>query len=218
MLRRRLELLVKVERLGKTLDVTADVGEHRLSVSPKRSETRARLTLERLVTLTSPPRPLLGYTCETAQYFYLSAVLSRWESFEAEMAKRSKASSDERAKAVGEFFPFAEFFADAPQPLFRGDDVEKDMEVARSCFRHIQAIFTEVEECRAFELLRSSYDRGNFLLTKHAKVIAMTCTHAAIKRRDLINLAFQYDNLVMEEAAQARTGVAAAGVSPDHPR
>jgi len=59
-----------------------------------------------------------------------------------------------------------------------------------------------LEECRAFELLRSSYDRGNFLLTKHAKVIAMTCTHAAIKRRDLIALNFQYDNLVMEEAAQ----------------
>ena len=51
------------------------------------------------------------------------------------------------------------------------------------------------------------------------KVIAMTCTHAAIKRRDLINLAFQYDNLVMEEAAQARTGVVpAAGASPGHLR
>lgn len=63
-------------------------------------------------------------------------------------------------------------------------------------------MFEELEECRAFELLRSSYDRGNYLLTKHAKVIAMTCTHAAIKRRDLIALNFQYDNLIMEEAAQ----------------
>jgi len=63
-------------------------------------------------------------------------------------------------------------------------------------------MFTELDECRAFEILRSSYDRGNFLLTKHAKVIAMTCTHAAIKRRDLLALGFQYDTLVMEEAAQ----------------
>eukprot|EP00965_Chrysotila_dentata_P057368 1902832-Pleurochrysis_carterae.AAC.1 len=46
------------------------------------------------------------------------------------------------------------------------------MEVATSCFRHIEAIFTELDECRAFELLRSSYDRGNFLLSKHAKVSA----------------------------------------------
>lgn len=41
--------------------------------------------------------------------------------------------------------------------------------------------FTELEECRAFELLKSSYDRANYLLTKQAKIIAMTCTHAALK-------------------------------------
>ena len=54
------------------------------------------------------------------------------------------------------------------------------------------------------QVLRSSHDRGNFLLTKHAKVVAMTCTHAAIKRRDFAALGFQYDTLVMEEAAQVR--------------
>ena len=37
----------------------------------------------------------------------------------------------------------------------------------------------------AFELVRSGYDRGNFLLTKEAKIIAMTCTHAALKRREV---------------------------------
>ena len=91
----------------------------------------------------------------------------------------------------------------------------------------------QLEEFRAFELLRSSYDRTNYLLVKEAKVIAMTCTHAALKRKDLVDLAFrvrlcvcgahqssgmglcgcvgvvippppalQYDNVVMEEAAQ----------------
>ena len=30
----------------------------------------------------------------------------------------------------------------------------------------------------------------------------MTCTHAALKRREFLQLAFQYDNLLMEEAAQ----------------
>ena len=34
------------------------------------------------------------------------------------------------------------------------------------------------------------------------QVIAMTCTHAALKRHDLIDLGFQYDNIIMEEAAQ----------------
>ena len=30
----------------------------------------------------------------------------------------------------------------------------------------------------------------------------MTCTHAAIKRGEFVGLKFQYDNLIMEEAAQ----------------
>merc|ERR1719224_367974 len=30
----------------------------------------------------------------------------------------------------------------------------------------------------------------------------MTCTHAALKRQDLVNLNFKYDNLIMEESAQ----------------
>ncbi|KAI2504267.1 Intron-binding protein aquarius N-terminus [Fragilaria crotonensis] len=37
---------------------------------------------------------------------------------------------------------------------------------------------------------------------KQAKIVAMTCTHAAIARSRLVEMNFQYDNLVMEEAAQ----------------
>jgi len=59
-----------------------------------------------------------------------------------------------------------------------------------------------VQECRAFELLRGQADRVNYLGTKHAKVVAMTCTHAALKRREFLKLGFRYDTLVMEESAQ----------------
>jgi intron-binding protein aquarius len=59
-----------------------------------------------------------------------------------------------------------------------------------------------VQECRAFELLRGQADRVNYLVTKHAKVVAMTCTHAALKRREFLELGFRYDTLVMEESAQ----------------
>ena len=34
------------------------------------------------------------------------------------------------------------------------------------------------------------------------QVVAMTCTHAALKRSEFLELAFKYDNLLMEEAAQ----------------
>ena len=30
----------------------------------------------------------------------------------------------------------------------------------------------------------------------------MTCTHAALKRRDLVEAGFQFDNILMEESAQ----------------
>lgn len=35
-----------------------------------------------------------------------------------------------------------------------------------------------------------------------ARIVAMTCTHAALTRRKLAKLGFKFDNLVMEEAAQ----------------
>lgn len=51
------------------------------------------------------------------------------------------------------FFPFKEYFAGA-QDLFLGKSFEEDMEKARGCFRHLKIIFQELEECRAFELLK----------------------------------------------------------------
>lgn len=65
-------------------------------------------------------------------------------------------------------------------------------------------MFQELEETRPFELLKSQRDRVNYLTTKQAKIVAMTCTHAALKRHDFIRMGLQYDNLIMEEAAQAR--------------
>ena len=166
MLSRRLELLVKVERLGQTLDVAADV----------------------------------GYTCESAAHFFHSHVLARWEAFT--LAAETAQAGGQGGDAIALLFPFTDYFADAPQPLFPPASFAASLEVARGCFRHLERLFEELEECRAFEILRSTHDRGNFLLTKQAKVIAMTCTHAAIKRQELVRLGFQYDTLVMEEAAQ----------------
>jgi len=102
---------------------------------------------------------------------------------------------------AGILFPFKQFFSNAPQPLFPGSYVE-DLEVAESCFRYLANVFEEIDECRAFELLRNMHDRSNHLLTKQAKIIAMTCTHAALTRQTLVELNFKYDNLVMEESAQ----------------
>ncbi|PHJ18276.1 protein emb- isoform related, partial [Cystoisospora suis] len=102
---------------------------------------------------------------------------------------------------VEALFPFPTFFQDSPVPLFCGD-LEKDREMAESCFRYVDKIFSDIENCRAFELLRTAGDRANYLITKHARIIAMTCTHAAITRHNLVDAKFEYDSLIIEEAGQ----------------
>ncbi|PIO70648.1 hypothetical protein TELCIR_07489 [Teladorsagia circumcincta] len=106
----------------------------------------------------------------------------------------------EKDGLVAEVFPFTGYFSDI-NPLFTGS-YKTDMEVARSCWRHINHIFEQLEEFRAFELLRNGRDRTEYLLVKEAKIIAMTCTHAALRRNELVQLGFRYDNILMEEAAQ----------------
>lgn len=139
----------------------------------------------------------VGYTCETAGYFWLLHVYSRWEQFLAACA-----GNEDKPSFVKDRFPFKEFFSNAPHPVFIGESFEEDMRAAKGCFRHLKTMFQELEECRAFELLKSTADRANYLMTKQAKIVAMTCTHAALKRKDFLQLGFKYDNLLMEESAQ----------------
>ncbi|KNC71755.1 hypothetical protein SARC_15702, partial [Sphaeroforma arctica JP610] len=81
-------------------------------------------------------------------------------------------------------------------------DYADDIDVAEGCYRHLCKIFEELEGCRAFEIMRTNNDRVNYLLAKEAKIVAMTCTHAALKRDDLVKAGFNFDNILMEEAAQ----------------
>ncbi|PNW82948.1 hypothetical protein CHLRE_06g300750v5 [Chlamydomonas reinhardtii] len=147
-----------------------------------------------------PEAESVAYTCETAGYFWLIHVLARWEKFTAAVERARAGGAG--AAVIAELFPFKEYFADAPQPVFAGASFDADMERARGCFRHLKTLFQELEECRAFEMLKGQADRVNYLSTKQAKIVAMTCTHAALKRREFLQLAFKYDNLLMEEAAQ----------------
>ncbi|KAJ6667340.1 hypothetical protein lerEdw1_017318 [Lerista edwardsae] len=142
----------------------------------------------------------VSYTCETAGHFFLYQVMSRWEEYISKVKAKGGRAPD--VADVCSLFPFHQYFANAPQPIFKGKTYSEDMEIAEGCFRHIKKIFTQLEEFRAFELLRSGLDRSKYLLVKEAKIIAMTCTHAALKRHDLVELGFKYDNILMEEAAQ----------------
>ncbi|XP_037087891.1 RNA helicase aquarius-like [Pollicipes pollicipes] len=141
-----------------------------------------------------------AYTCETAGHFFMQHVLSRWERF-LSLVPPSQGESLP-ISSIRNNFPFTRFFEDAPQPVFKGNSFDEDFEIAQGCFRYIRKIFEQLDEFRAFELLRSGLDRSRYLLIKEVKVIAMTCTHAALKRKELVQLGFKYDNILMEESAQ----------------
>lgn len=69
-----------------------------------------------------------------------------------------------------------------------GNDFNVDKEAAIGCFKHLNNIFNELKDYRAFELLRTATQRGDYLLTKQARIVALTCTHAAMTRRRLVEL------------------------------
>lgn len=62
---------------------------------------------------------------------------------------------------------------------------------AWSYWRSVQRLFTELDEYRAFEMMRNMGERVSYLLCKEAKIVAMTCTHCALRRRDLLTQGFQ---------------------------
>jgi intron-binding protein aquarius len=139
-----------------------------------------------------------GNSCETAGYFKSVYVTPAWTKFWDIVA-----SNHDHSDIILSSFPFYQYFQDAPQPLFPpGASIEEILEIAKGCERHIEKVFAELEDIRPFEILRGSRDKANYLLIKEARIIAMTSTHAAMRRQEISDLGFHYDNVVMEEAAQ----------------
>ncbi|KAL4915195.1 hypothetical protein BDW62DRAFT_219627 [Aspergillus aurantiobrunneus] len=139
-----------------------------------------------------------GNSCETAGYFNTVYIKPAWAKY-WESARAENASAEE----IIATFPFHQYFSNAPQPVF-DPSAPKEMvvDVAEGCQRHIDKIFSELEDIRPFEILRQPKDKANYLLVKEARIIAMTSTHAAMRRQEIADLGFHYDNVVMEEAAQ----------------
>ncbi|KAB8258874.1 P-loop containing nucleoside triphosphate hydrolase protein [Aspergillus pseudonomiae] len=139
-----------------------------------------------------------GSTCETAGYFNTVYIQPAWAKF-WDQARTENISIEEIIAA----FPFHAYFSNAPQPVFDpSGPKEAVLDVAEGCQRHIDKIFFELEDIRPFEILRQPKDKANYLLVKEARIIAMTSTHAAMRRQEIADLGFHYDNVVMEEAAQ----------------
>merc|ERR1711871_249846 len=124
----------------------------------------------------------VGSSCETGAYFYQEYIQPMIERFVS-------ITSDGTFDAAT--FPFIAYFPDV-----------KSIEHAQNCVNQIETLFKELAEYRAFELLRTQRHRADYILMKQARIVAMTCTHAALTRDRLVELGFRYDSLIMEEAAQ----------------
>lgn len=139
-----------------------------------------------------------GNSCETAGYFNAVYIIPAWSKF-WDLADAVESTAED----VVASFPLHYYFSDAPQPLFPSDaSKEVVLDIAKGCERHINRIFTELEDILPFEILQGSKDKTNYLMIKEARIIAMTSTHAAMRRQEICDLGFHYDNVIMEEAAQ----------------
>ncbi|KAJ2614460.1 hypothetical protein H4S08_001693 [Coemansia sp. RSA 1365] len=145
-----------------------------------------------------------AYTCENARFFFISHVRVRWEQYRRKVLDTQPPDESK----IMEAFPFVRFIEEQLEqlgrPLFDSNsmDAGKLVDTAYGCFRYIESIFDELADIQPFELLRGHSERSNYLLTNQARIVAMTCTHAALKRGELLRLGFRYDTVVMEEAAQ----------------
>ncbi|KAJ3121537.1 hypothetical protein HK098_003602 [Nowakowskiella sp. JEL0407] len=141
-----------------------------------------------------------GNSCETAGYFFQYHVAPRWESY----CRNIEGMTEEQ---VVEKFPFSKFFNNylyPPVNLFKDiSGSEAKIEKAEMAYRYIShEIFKPLERLRPFEILKSTSDRMEYMLLNEARVIAMTCTHASIKRKALLSSGFRFDNIIIEEAGQ----------------
>ncbi|KAJ2088023.1 hypothetical protein IW138_004531 [Coemansia sp. RSA 986] len=190
-------------------------GEEELDAEERYSKAgRVESFLERRLELLAEVRQLAeslgarddyGYTCDTARLFFITHVKLRWEPYYRKASAQISASSASAAQCVVDEFPFAQFFESVlGHSVFTTETSAASdlLDTALGCFRYIEQTFDELADIQPFELLRSSNDRSNYLLTNQARIVAMTCTHAALKRKELAALGFQYDTVVMEEAAQ----------------
>lgn len=112
----------------------------------------------------------VGYTCETAEYFRLEHIQSRIEKYHMDIATSTgtTAATDPPTSTAQRVFPFFNYFSDTPKPVFTGDE-ESDRSSAEGCFRHISKLFEELNDYRAFELLRTQGHRSDYLLTKQVQ-------------------------------------------------
>lgn len=195
MLDRRIACLSEVERLGKSLDIPGDVGYTCETASFFFAHhIKARIdTYRKVLRIPTPPVDVSSTEAFDAARMYRKELLSR--------AREIETIGGASLAQISQAFPFSNFFSSSPSSVNVLSAFDQLLQI-ESKIALLISLFDEIASLRAFELLRSQRARADYMLTKQARIVAMTCTHASIMRSRFISLDFTYDSLIMEEAAQ----------------
>jgi intron-binding protein aquarius len=72
----------------------------------------------------------VAYSCETAIHFYLNFVLPKWQIYTEKIKNVMDRNLENSINLIHEFFPFTNFFSNAPQPIFKKRSFTEDYEIA----------------------------------------------------------------------------------------
>ena len=79
---------------------------------------------------------------------------------------------------------------------------EKIKEAEKQFNINILDLINKIKELEVLEIIRDQNQRRNQLIKSYSKIIALTCTYAAMNRKYFLDLNFTYSTLIMEESAQ----------------
>ncbi|KAF1319864.1 Intron-binding protein aquarius, partial [Globisporangium splendens] len=124
-----------------------------------------------------------GYSCENAVFFY-----------QCHLKTLLHAAKD--VSKPTEYTLLSEYFTT------RNGVAPESREAGLQLVNTMEAYFGELQRLQPFELLQTPRQRGDLYLIQHARIIAMTCTHAALNQRKLVDLGLTFGSFIMEEAGQ----------------
>jgi len=117
----------------------------------------------------------VGSTCETAECFYRAVVLPLVASFREQQAALASSLPQAQGQAQGQqlVFPFAAFFASTleGQRGAGGEGAEGVLDAGAhdGCLEWLEALFSELRAFRPLEVLRSDYQRGDYILLNQVR-------------------------------------------------
>lgn len=143
------------------------------------------------------------YTCERAGYMYNNYVLPKHEEFKENLQLGNDTEMAKKTLEDWEKYPFKSFIKQLIYPDTEGSIfVEDPIENKRRIFNYwgyISAIFEEVQEYSAMEIIRDQKEREKYVMCSFAKVVGMTSAFLIINK-ELPSYGLTYDTIIFENA------------------